>query len=669
MKKVFAITLTTIFLLQFTNIKAQQVTTEWVINNFTGYPVGVMIGLDNNDNVFVTGQSGDYARIITTKYNTAGTLIWQRFYTVSGLGVNATWLSVDPSGNIIVTGYPLTMSGNPIEVGLLTLKYDNNGNLLWDRYISGTWAFAVRSIVDLSGNIYVTGRAWQYTSTYDFVTVKYAPDGTQLWFDTFDQNGGFHTPTSMTLDQAGNLFITGAGMSGGLITVMYNSAGVRQWVREDAGGAGQSIKVDGNGGIFVTGALWNNVTGDDFLLLKYNLSGNLVWQRVYDFGNFEEGKLINVDSHSNLFITGNGSLPGQFTGWLTAKLDSSGNLLWFRRFKLSQTWEEYPYFALIGPEDELYVTGNVGVTSSGNQYHGLETIRYNSNGSNPWVAAVDQYSGIGKGLALGTDMSLYAVGQFYYSVIKYSQTPYSTITFNRNNLNRPIQDLQNTFDTINVNILNPLAGIVSNVRVRIDTVIHPNDGDLEFSLLHLGVNDTIIYRAGSTGDNFIGTTLNDLAATLIENGSAPFTGTYKPSRQLSQLIGTNLNGNWILKIYDRTTGNTGTLKAWSLIVTFQSLTAVNTQNNYIPKVFNLKQNYPNPFNPVTKISFALPKSSFVKLLVYDILGKKVSVLADERLTAGTYNYNWSGTDLPSGVYFYKLTAGDFVQTKKMVLLK
>ncbi len=405
-------------------INAQQVNTEWVINNFDGFPVGVMIGLDNSENVFVSGQSGDNTRIITAKYDTSGNLIWERFYSIQDLGVVATWLSVDPFGNVIVTGYPRTFTSNPVEVGLLTLKYDNNGNLLWDRLISGTWAFAVRSIVDESGNIYVTGRAWQYTATYDFVTVKYAPDGTQLWFDTFDQNGGFQTPTSMDLDQAGNLFVTGGGQSGGLITVMYNSAGVRQWVKEESGTAGHSIRLDGKGGIFITGSFYdaNTGTNNDIRLIKYDYSGNLLWQKFFDFGNSEFGKLVNIDSQSNILITGFGDLPGEFPGWLTAKFDASGNLLWYNRFKLNPGWEEYPYFALTGPEDEIYITGNVGVVSGGTTYQGLETVRYNSDGSNSWVAGVNQYAGIGKGLALGDDMSLYAVGMFYYSVIKYSQS-------------------------------------------------------------------------------------------------------------------------------------------------------------------------------------------------------------------------------------------------------
>ena len=73
MKKSFAITTAIIFLFLFIITNAQQVTTEWVINNFSGFPVGTMIGLDNNDNVFVTGHSGDFTKMITTKYDTTET--------------------------------------------------------------------------------------------------------------------------------------------------------------------------------------------------------------------------------------------------------------------------------------------------------------------------------------------------------------------------------------------------------------------------------------------------------------------------------------------------------------------------------------------------------------------------------------------------------------------
>jgi hypothetical protein len=89
----------------------------------------------------------------------------------------------------------------------------------------------------------------------------------------------------------------------------------------------------------------------------------------------------------------------------------------------------------------------------------------------------------------------------------------------------------------------------------------------------------------------------------------------------------------------------------------------------IPKVFSLNQNYPNPFNPTTNIEFAIPKSEFVTLKVYNILGEEVATLVSEKLAAGSYKYDWDASSLASGVYLYKLQAGAFQQIKKMVLLR
>ncbi|MGB8317956.1 MAG: S8 family serine peptidase [Ignavibacteriaceae bacterium] len=85
--------------------------------------------------------------------------------------------------------------------------------------------------------------------------------------------------------------------------------------------------------------------------------------------------------------------------------------------------------------------------------------------------------------------------------------------------------------------------------------------------------------------------------------------------------------------------------------------------------FNLEQNYPNPFNPITKIKYSIPKQSYVTLIIYNILGREVTMLVNEEKSAGDYEATWDAKNFASGVYFYKIIAGDFVQVKKMVLLK
>ncbi|MBK7255283.1 MAG: T9SS type A sorting domain-containing protein [Ignavibacteria bacterium] len=89
----------------------------------------------------------------------------------------------------------------------------------------------------------------------------------------------------------------------------------------------------------------------------------------------------------------------------------------------------------------------------------------------------------------------------------------------------------------------------------------------------------------------------------------------------------------------------------------------------IPKDFSLGQNYPNPFNPATKIKFALRNTSFTNLVIYDGLGREVETIVNEQLNAGSYEADWNASNFPSGVYFYKLTTGDFSKTNKMLLIK
>ncbi len=98
-------------------------------------------------------------------------------------------------------------------------------------------------------------------------------------------------------------------------------------------------------------------------------------------------------------------------------------------------------------------------------------------------------------------------------------------------------------------------------------------------------------------------------------------------------------------------------------VSIQNISTIASQN------YKLEQNYPNPFNPTTKIRFELPKSSFVSLKIYNSLGKEVDELVNQKLSAGIFEETFNASMLSSGVYFYKLAADDFVETKKMLLVK
>ncbi len=102
---------------------------------------------------------------------------------------------------------------------------------------------------------------------------------------------------------------------------------------------------------------------------------------------------------------------------------------------------------------------------------------------------------------------------------------------------------------------------------------------------------------------------------------------------------------------------------------YSAVVGVNPKGEIVPQNYSLAQNYPNPFNPNTKISFEIPKDEFVTIKVYDLLGKEVSVLISKDMKKGIYEIDFNGIRLSSGLYFYKMTAGDFTDVKKMILIK
>ena len=118
-----------------------------------------------------------------------------------------------------------------------------------------------------------------------------------------------------------------------------------------------------------------------------------------------------------------------------------------------------------------------------------------------------------------------------------------------------------------------------------------------------------------------------------------------------------------------TTQNIG--KTATCAVTVLKTTSVELPSDMrkLPNSYMLQQNFPNPFNPSTTISFDLPKKSFVSLKIFDVLGREAASIVSEEMPAGSYTRQWNVSVLPSGIYFYRLQANNFVDTKKLILLR
>ncbi len=96
---------------------------------------------------------------------------------------------------------------------------------------------------------------------------------------------------------------------------------------------------------------------------------------------------------------------------------------------------------------------------------------------------------------------------------------------------------------------------------------------------------------------------------------------------------------------------------------------VNVEMSSLPTEYTLMQNYPNPFNPSTRIAYTLPFQSQVELKIYDVLGREIASLVNKEQPAGNYNVEFNSAELPSGVYLYRIQAGEFSQVRKMILIK
>ncbi|HHL72065.1 MAG TPA: T9SS type A sorting domain-containing protein, partial [Bacteroidetes bacterium] len=136
-------------------------------------------------------------------------------------------------------------------------------------------------------------------------------------------------------------------------------------------------------------------------------------------------------------------------------------------------------------------------------------------------------------------------------------------------------------------------------------------------------------------------------------------------------------GRW-LAVQTWRSGNSSVLTAevsqTGTYALLKSSAAVRAEQDDLPRSYSLQQNFPNPFNPETRIAFALPEKTAVRLRIYTVTGQVIATLVDGELDAGTYEYTWNGKsilgrDVPSGVYFYEIETSQFRQVKKMTLIR
>ena len=410
--------------LNSTSARAQtwsEVMNDWSATSAGNY--GHMLALDQSNNAYVVG-SVPWSTILVAKYSPAGAQLWQRVFDNPGSREQGNWITVDSMGNAIVAGR-LVSGANNDPNGIVVLKYDPAGTLLWQDVIPSPFAYAQRVVSDDAGNVYVLGRSWTKNASgntsHDMVTIKYSPSGVREWMRHFGASStSVDSPAAVAITPAGNVIVTG-GTTGSMLMVAYDRAGNQLWSKAVAAStAAIDLAVAGNGDFYAVGGTYSTATGNVGLVIKHDANFNELWRRTYSGVLY--GMRVAIDTKGYPIVAGVFNSNGGYLNWVTMKLDPLGNRLWTRTFNQHLYNDEIPYGLVTGPDDSIYVTGQggPGPISGSLSYLRAATVKYAADGRQVWgITTFDTVRGVG--IRLGTDSAAYVIGESPMRLIHYRQ--------------------------------------------------------------------------------------------------------------------------------------------------------------------------------------------------------------------------------------------------------
>ncbi len=355
-----------------------------------------------------------------------------RFNGTDGLDDGAWAVAPDSFGNVFVTGYSRDSSSfsNYVTVKYDSqgkeewiAQYDGPGN---------QEDIPVAVAVDRIGNVYVTGYSWDSNTSFDYATVKYSPKGREQWVARYSGfSEGWEEAKALVVDALNEVCVTGYSRDpvngNDIVTVKYDRSGVERWVaRYNGPGNGDdqacAIVSDKSGNIYVTGSSWDSISGYDYVTLKYNSQGKELWAVRYNdpWGKDDKPCGISLDDSRNIYVAGSCkdslSLDNDY---VVLKYNSQGLLLWAARYNGPDNEEDEARAVTVGGDGGVYITGSSG-------YNYL-TVKYDTKGAEQWVA---RYVGP-EAFDFGCDLTVDKRGGVYvtgrsgiptdYCTVKYSQ--------------------------------------------------------------------------------------------------------------------------------------------------------------------------------------------------------------------------------------------------------
>ena len=445
---------------------------------------------------------------------------------------------------------------------------------------------------------------------------------------------------------------------------------------------GYSVQQTTDGGYIITGSTESFGAGfDDVWLIKTNGSGDALWTKTIGGSSDDRGYSVQQTTDGGYIIAGmTESFGAGFDDVWLIKTNDSGDTLWTKTF--GGNYSEWSNSVQQTSDGGYIIAGKTSSFSTG--ISDVWLIKTNDLGDTLWAKT---YGGVNGDAA----WSVQQTKDGGYLIIA------TTLSFGAGFVDTWLLKTDDSGDTL---WTKTFGGISDD---WCGSVQQTTDGGYIISgwteSFGAGSNDGWLIKTDDSGDTLwtktYGGTSSDVFSWVQQtsDGGYIITG-------YTESFGAGSEDGWLIKVNDSgdtiwtktiggssqefcssveqtkdggyiITGIKNTGNSWDiwLLKTAPDLSNIIADNEFVFSDFSLQQNYPNPFNPSTVIYWQVPVGSHQTLKIYDVLGNEVVTLVDEYKPAGNYEIEWNATGLPSGVYFYRLHAGDFVETKKMLLMK
>jgi Secretion system C-terminal sorting domain len=527
-----------------------------------------------------------------------------------------------------------------VSILLLVLSVNNVfSKELWQKiYGSQAVDYATCIIKTFDEGFAVLGYKYTipYATNYDICLLKLYPDGSLQWTKTF---GGANEDNANCMIQTNDsgYVVAGSTKSFGqgyedILIVKFNSAGELLWARTIGGAEmdmATTLKQTSDGGYVLAGYSASHVV-NGLMIVKITENGNIEWSKIAD--NVSDGWMsssivLSADGGYGIACTIDSVLGRSDMCFI--KLNELGLLQW--SWVIGGT-EDDQAFSVSQTGDHGYALAGFSNTFGAGSPD-LYIVKLSVGGTLEWTRTIggwnDDYAisimnSLDGNLIVAGEGATFGNGWFDMYLMKLDTR--GRLLWSKT-IGGPEIDVMRSIVTDNE------GGFIAVGRTY-----SFGSGESDMFLVKTdSVGNTCGYA--TTPDPHI-----DSGGTLLKIPVNLFDFT-----PIVSSVGLNMY-----------TGNT-----------FATLCLTETQpsSDMFPESFSLQQNYPNPFNPITRIKFEIPNSSNTKIMIYDVLGKLVTSLVNKQLKPGSYEVEWDGSWYASGVYFYSLVTDEFVETKRMVLIK